>query len=419
MKTSHTLSLFALALPLLVSAQQPDWLVSWPVNYSMNPGMSRHVLAASDNGNLMSARVLDGTFNYGQDIYGSAAVERLDPSTGQALWSCLLLDSVNIESGAVDASGNVYLAGRSMGDLEVCDGTILAHTGTWWDVDLFLMKFDPNGIVLWTRNLSTTVPDMTTVPALTIDPNGDLWYATGDFMLARFARIDAQGNDQEVRFIDGAKTIGGMAFDPAGGLYVSGGCNNNAFAFGGLNPVLPANDFYLMFLARYEPNGIGDWAHFAHDITFQFPHVATDDLGHAYLAGNVFDTTSWGGIPFNGPDWVSSVFLTKVDSTGQFLWGLESDPAGGTITGDLDAASSTCVAVDGDGNPYLTGTLRGSVDWGNGVVSDGITLGQRTQTIVSFDPAGTPLWASTSALLQEGIPALGGQRVKPPCLSTR
>jgi len=29
-------------------------------------------------------------------------------------------------------------------------------------------------------------------------------------------------------------------------------------------------------------------------------------------------------------------------------------------------------------------------------VSDGITLGMRTQTIVSFDPAGTPVWASTS-----------------------
>jgi hypothetical protein len=390
------LSLSLLFVSLFGYAQQPDWLVSWPVNYSSNPGMPRHVLAASDNGNLMSARVLDGTFNYGQDIYGSAAVDRMDPATGQALWSCLLLDSANIESGAVDASGNVYLAGRFMGELEVCDGSILAHTGTWWDVDLFLMKFDPNGAVLWSRNLSLAIPDMTTATALAIDPNEDLWYATGDFMLARFARVDAQGNDLEVRYMDGAKTIGGMDFDPAGGLYVSGGCDNNAFAFGGLNPVLPANDPYLMYLARYKPDGTGDWAHFAHDITFQFPNVAADDLGHAYLAGNMFDTTSWGGIPFNGPDWVSGVFLAKVDSTGQFLWGVESDPAGGTINGDFEAAARACVAVDGDGNPYLTGTLRGLVDWGNGVVSDGITLGMRTQTIVSFDPAGTPVWASTS-----------------------
>lgn len=119
---------------------------------------------------------------------------RLYPATGQALWSCLLLDSVGMESGAVDASGNMYLAGRIKGDLEVCDGSMLAHTGTWWYVDRFLMKFDPNGVVLWSRNLFNTVADMSSVPALTIDPSGNLWCATGNFMLARSARIDDQGN---------------------------------------------------------------------------------------------------------------------------------------------------------------------------------------------------------------------------------
>lgn len=78
--------------------------------------------------------------------------------------------------------------------------------------------------------------------------------------------------------MDGGKTIGGMDFDAAAGLYVSGGCNDNTFAFGGVTPTLPANDFCLMFLARCKPDGTGDWPHFAHDITFQYPIVVADDL---------------------------------------------------------------------------------------------------------------------------------------------
>ncbi len=52
--------------------------------------------------------------------------------------------------------------------------------------------------------------------------------------------------------------------------------------------------------------------------------------------------------------------------------------------------------VDDANNLYFTGTLRGLVDCGGGVVSDGLTLGTRTITIVAFSPSGTPLWSTTS-----------------------
>jgi hypothetical protein len=135
---------------------------------------------------------------------------------------------------------------------------------------------------------------------------------------------------------------------------------------------------------------------FAEDVTFQQPSIAVDDDGNACVAGSMFNPSSWGTIPFHGPNWVSNVFLTKADSSGQFLWGIESSPASGPINGDMEAPARTMVDLDGQGNAYITGTLRGSVDWGNGVVSNGITLGVNTQTIVSFNTDGTPLWAATS-----------------------
>lgn len=379
-----------------LAAQQPDWLVSWPVNWTMNPAMPRHVLASSPGGNLMAARLDDATLSFGISVFGSVAVHRLDPGTGQPLWSCGLAPNATADCGAVDDNGNVYVAGQFMDDMPLCDGSVLGHTGSGLDVDLYLMKFDPTGLLVWKRNISASQPDATMLDAMAIDPNGDLWYAISDFTLTRIQRVDAAGNDVEQRFIDGGKTIGGMSFDPWGGLYVSGGCDNNAFAFGGITPVLPANEPYLMFLCRFKPDGTGDWAQFAPDITFQFPVVVADAFGNAYIAGSILGDTEWGGLPVNGADWVSATFMAKADSTGQFLWTVESDTAGGPITGDIDAAVRGCLAVDGAGNPYLTGAVRGQVDWGNGVVSTSVSLGLRAQTIVAFDANGTPLWAANS-----------------------
>lgn len=152
-----------------------------------------------------------------------------------------------------------------------------------------------------------------------------------------------------------------------------------------------------MFVCRFAPNGTGDWARFAHDVTFQRPIVAADSHGHAYLAGSLVDSTSWGGVIFNGPDWVGSTFLAKVDSSGQFLWGVESDPAGGPINGDMQAGVNGCLAVDDAGHPYLTGIIRGSVEWGNGITSSAGSITSRAHAVVAFNADGIPQWSSTSA----------------------
>lgn len=399
MRTHHPLAILAALLVLTSSAQQPDWLVGWSVNWTMNPSMPRHVLASSPGGELMTARLDGVTQTYGSQVFGGAVVHRLDPAIGQPLWSCALATTTTVDCGAVDDAGNVYVAGQFMNALSLCDGSTLGHTGSGLDVDLYLIKFDPTGVPLWRRNLSISQPNATMMAALAIDPSGDLWYATSDFMLTRINRVDASGNDVEFRTIVGGKTIGGMSFDPWGGLYVSGGTDDAGFAFGGLTPTLPTNEPYLMFLCRFKPDGTGDWAQFAHDVTFQFPVVVADAFGHAYIGGSILGDTEWGGLPVNGADWISAVFLAKADSTGQFLWTAESDTAGGPITGDVEAGLRGCLAVDGAGNPYLTGSVRGQVDWGNGVVSDAVSMGLYAQTIVAFDPNGTPQWASNSAPL--------------------
>lgn len=388
-----SLALAASCAPL--SAQSLSWMESWPVTYSMNPGMPSHTLAAGPQGEVYSARQVIGTFVYGQDLFGTGAIERLDPATGAVLWSCQLSDSVVVDAMAVDALGNCYVAGRYMGALSNCDGSVLGNTSpALWNVDAFLMAYSPEGLVLWSRDLSVTHPEADRVASLAVGPDGALWYALGEFDLAYVVRVDEGGNDAASRAIDGVRLVGTIDLDPWGGLYVSGAAENNGFAFGGQSYQFPPESSgYQMFVLRYKPDGTAGFVRFASDVTFQRPTVLDDGHGYAYLAGGLMDSTSWGGIPLSGPDWGASVFVARLDSTGSFAWALESNPSGGPIIGDLDRAKGPCIAVDGASDVYLMGDTRGFTHWPGGVTSGNAAVPAMGNTLVKFDATGTAQWA--------------------------
>ncbi len=374
-------------------------MTSSPVDYAMNPGMPRHTLASAP-GRLVTARMTDVHLVYGVTPYGSVTLDALDPATGGTFLSCPLLDSVYVGAAVVDPAGIAYISGRFMGDvLASCDGAQLAGVGVaLFTENHFLLAWDlTTGAPLWMRNLSTTYPQCENVSSLALDPEGHLWYIMQNFLDGRLVRVDDAGNDVEVREISGIRRFGTVSFDPWGGAYVSGSCENGTLTFGGQGFPVESDEGYNMFVLRYKPDGTAGFAEFAADATFQDPTVVATGDGHAYLAGVLTQPeASWGGLPFTGSNWGSDLFLVKMDSTGQFLWGLESTPMTGVITGDMERAAGPCIAVDADDNVYLMGTIRGVVDWGNGVVSDGQIISQRSLTVVAFDPSGIPQWEVTS-----------------------
>ncbi|HQV53695.1 MAG: T9SS type A sorting domain-containing protein [Flavobacteriales bacterium] len=391
------LFVFSIALGS-VSAQQVDWLTSEPIAYTMNPGLPDQVLTSAP-GYLVGMRQASIEFVYGQHAYGTVMLEALDPSTGAPIWSCFLFDSVTVSASVVSDDGLAYFAGSYIGNLGLCEGSTLSGVPGQdiWNENHFLVAVDLNtGFIQWARNISLAHEQAIDNASLAIDPNGDLWYTFSEWGQAKVIRVDALLDDVEVRVIDGVREVGTISFDPWGGLYVSGSCDDGPFAFGGQIHPFVTGSGYRMFVLRYKPDGTAGFAEFASDITFQNPTVVADRTSHAYIAGAVFDTTSWGGIPLNGADWVYATFLAKLDSTGQFLWAVESDPPGGGIAGDMDRSKGPCVAVDANDYPYLFGNVRGMVDWGNGVVSNGLTLGAQSLSVVSFAPDGLPQWAATS-----------------------
>ncbi len=393
------ITLFIALAPAFLNAQEVTWLTASPVEYSMNPGMPRHTVASAP-GHLVTMRMVDVAFIYGNAPYGAVAIDALDPATGGTLLSCLLLDSVFVSAVVVDPTGIAYFAGRFMGDVfEFCDGSQLAGIGgDLFTQNQFLLAWDlVSGSALWMRNLSATYPQGEDVPSIAIDPEGHPWYIMQDFLEGRVVRVDDAGNDVEIRGISGIRRFGTISFDAWGGLYVSGSCENGTLTFGGQGFPVSSAEGYNMFVLRYGPDGSAGFAQFGKDVTFTNPTVVATSDGHAYLSGSLhLDGEVWPGLQFDGTNWGADIFVVKLDSTGQFLWGREGHPADVGITGDIMQASGPGVAVDAADNVYLTGANRGVVDWGNGVQCTGVIPG-RSLSVVAFAPDGTPQWALSSA----------------------
>lgn len=402
MRSILTLSLVSCTAWL--TAQQCAWLTSAPVDYTMNPSMANEVLASAP-GRLVSGRQITGVFVYGQTVYGRAIVESLDLD-GLPIWSCLLDDSVTIDAAVVAEDGRAYFAGRFMGGLQLCNGEVVAGLPDhgMWTENLFMVAVDlEDGHLEWARNLSLDHQQASSVASLALDPQGRLWYAIGEWGLGKVVRVDEQGADVEVRSIEGVRVMGTMSFDPWGGLYLSGSCDNNGLSFAGQPFTDPGTSGYSMFVLRYNGNGTAGFARFAEDITFQDPTVVATRDGHAYLAGNLFEGTHWGSVGFHGPDWTGEVFLARLDSLGEFLWGVESAPApGGTIVGGMTRAKGPCIALDEDDVVHLIGNVRGITDWGNGVVSGAGQPTDQRLCVIAFADDGTASWSADSEE-QEGF----------------
>ena len=144
------------------------------------------------------------------------------------------------------------------------------------------------------------------------------------------------------------------------------------------------NFLYLLSYAQ-APNWL--WAKSAGGTDFDFTYsVAVDISRNTYIAGffsslsTSFDTTTLTNVG------VRDMFLTKFDSVGNVVW---AKSAGGT---DVDEMRS--VAVDANGNIYVTGWFKSS-----SIVFGATTLtnaGDGDMFLAKYDALGNVVWAKST-----------------------
>ena len=205
-----------------------------------------------------------------------------------------------------DYAGNIYVTGAFLSNAKFGSITL---TSPYNNSNEYVVKYDPNGSVLWAYNASAP---------------SSLSFSTGNAISA----------------------------DSAGNTYVTGDVGDTATF--GPTTVIDGLDAYLpnSYLVKYDPNGNVGWIKtsvLSSSSCYGYGlAVSTDIFGHVYETGQINDTLVFGKdtltatFPISIPG--DGMFLLKYDSTGNLLCA-SSLPSGGSYTAGL--------ATDRFGNAYI------------------------------------------------------------------
>jgi uncharacterized delta-60 repeat protein len=224
---------------------------------------------------------------------------------------------------ALDDSGNVFVAGSSVGT-------------TYPDYDYTTIKYSSAGQEEWVARYNGPGEGVDFVTGMAIDgaantyvtgastgPNGDYDYAT--------IKYDSSGQEQWVEHYDGPgngdDSPSGIALDSSGNVYVTGSST-------GANA---SSDYATV---KYNPAGLRQWI-----ARYYNPETNNDDFARAIAvdsSDNVYVTgTSW--VLGGGDDYVT----LKYNSAGEEQWGAHYT--------EISGPSAVAIAVDTSGNVWVAG----------------------------------------------------------------
>lgn len=405
MRKLFTLSVL-LMLHGILTAQLPT--MSWAKGLLGNNNIQPSSIAVDPIGNVYSCGWFTGTVDMDPGAststlasltYYDAYISKLD-NAGNYIWAKQIdyLNSEIAEAITTDASGNVYIAGKTGANILTC-------------------KFDASGTMLWSKNFVGDVNNNTAY-AIKVDPAGNV-YTTGLFKdtvdfdpgpgtvtlttpntgtpvpgHVYISKQDPSGNLIWVKDIGGLSpndngTGTGLALDKQNNIYIGGNFSNyidldpGAGTFS-LNSTV-TND---AFVAKYDSMGNFIWgAQFSGPMNKSINGLCLDSAGNVCTAGT-FDNT----VDFDPGPGVYNVsgsfdnFICKLNPSGNLVW---VKNFGGTAT-------DACVSITSDpaGNVYTTGLFFNTVDFDPGAGTFNMTSAGNTDIFIQkLDFAGNFKWA--------------------------
>jgi hypothetical protein len=219
-------------------------------------------------------------------------------SSGSVIWArgATTINATKTNWGSsvsTDASGNIYVAGNYESQSITLGGYTLTNSSTQDSTDIFLVKYDGSGNVIWAETMGGLRDDNN--PTIAVDPSGNI-------------------------------------------IITGGRSDNKTFTFDTFT-LSPGS--YAVYIAKYGSNGNVVWAKYASFSGSQgnTNTVATDDEGNIYMTGNLGNAT------FSPITPLSENYVVKFNSTGDVLWGISR---GGGATG-------ADITVDSFDNIYVVG----------------------------------------------------------------
>jgi len=298
-------------------------------------------MALDSTGNIYMAGVTD-TYS---KVHRSFLMAKYDTS-GSLLWS-INSDAVAYSSCfsmALDASGNIFTAGATSGWFDGKRGACLT-------------KFDNSGAVLWTRAMNTSTSGGSY--SVSLDAAGNAYIGGYLSDTASLAKFNGSGDLLWSKSLPYSfYRINAVAADSTGNLYASGWYWDHQ------------SDRSEALLAKFDPLGNPLWTvEMKPSSVVEVPALTVDNAGNVYVAGNTYLDLC--GVNAGGVD----AFLMKYDASGKRIWGQQ--------IGSARDDTPSSIAVDANGNIYLTGSTTGVINTYNAGYNDAF--------LVKFDASGNPL----------------------------
>jgi hypothetical protein len=355
-----------------------------------------------------------GTFNLtvagGQDVF----VSKLD-SSGNFLWAKSFGGSSTDDSLSitVDSTENVYTTGYFQGTADFDPGAATSNLISSGGFEAFVSKLDSSGNFVWAKKMGGAANEF--AYSIAVDNSGNV-YSTGMFegtadfdpgagtfnltsaggYDAYISKLDLSGNFLWAKSFEGTNTgyANDAVVDSSGDIYITGSVVGTVdFDPGaGTFNLTAANGAQGSFVSKIDSSGDFVWAKGFGLTSFAYTEsVKLDSSGNIYTTGSFFGTANFdpGAGTFNLTSAGSGdIFVSKLDSSGNFLWaksfGGSSDDFGYSVS------------IDSSGNIFTTGYFAGTADFDPG---DGITnltsAGNRDVFVSKLNSSGALLWAKS------------------------
>jgi hypothetical protein len=426
-KTAMLRCLFAWALiltpvviPMAGEAAAPDFLwlrtagaegIELGYSIAVDPAGSSFIAGEFSSTNLEFGSIV---LTNAQPPFFDAFVARYN-SDGTLLWA-KRMGGTNDDRAlaiAIDAQDNCYVAGNYVSSNFFTGGVTLTNYAPNGNGSIFVAKFDATGNLLWARGPDWAYDQF--AGRIAVDAAGNC-YVTGQFngtniyagrkYVSRgysdvlLLKYDPNGNLLWVQTAGGNYVDGGssVTVDAAGNAYLLAYTRSTNAVFGnaaaGMTYTFAVQGQYTdqdIIVAKYAPSGYVVWARqFGGGGLDGGTGIVLDNGGNIYITGSYTSTNILFGattLTNIGDLLINSLFLAKLDSTGNPLWAK-------AVHGD-NQKTSAGVAVDFAGNSYIAGYFQSS-----NLFFDTITL-TNTESggyidddifIAKYDTMGNLLW---------------------------
>ena len=293
--------------------------VVWAKSDGGTGNQSPNSISVDVSGNIFVTGVFDGIMTIGSTTLANTGSEsemfviKYNPA-GNSLWAKSAGGTSFSTTIATDLTGNAFVTGSFRNPTLVFGATTLTNAG---NSDMFLVKYDPNGDVLWAKSAGEA----------------------------------------------GWEDANGLVTDASGNVYIAGTYSSSSIEFE--SNTLTAEGNGDIYFVKYAADGDVIWAKKMGGSGYEStPSLTADEIGNIYVTGsftsNIFHFEA-SALNYEGDGSNNDMFFIKCDQSGNLIWSK-------TYTQGA-AYNITSTKSDASGNLYFTGMFNG----GN-LVLDAITI---------------------------------------------